>query len=278
MKVLKYLLLLFTLVVPFALNSCRKDDPCEGVKEATAYFNFRATLDGYIPAQNYHWYSITRIYGAGLVNFDLEDKSCDSVWWKVGNDPRTFRGKNFSLSFANLGTIDVTCIVYNHKSSVCTNDDGYDTVVRSLELMPFEMSPTKGNYRGYFSNDPGKTLKDIRIDVNPDFPSRLYLLDFPDTSCNYNGLNGSKYVLEVNGRFVHDHRISYIEGNYGLPTTVQCDVKNRTGLYDPEFIDEVPVIKWSEDYSTFEFKFWQRDKSTGDLPMQEVKFIAERIP
>lgn len=279
MKVLKYLILL-ALVVPFAMNSCRKKepDPCEGVKEATAYFNFRATLEGYLSPKNYYWYNVTKLYGAGPINFDLVDKSCDSVWWKVGNDPRTFRGKNFSLSFANWGTIEVTCIVYNHKSSVCTNDDGYDTVVRSIEFLPFQMSPAKGKYRGYFTNDPNKTQKDIRIDVNPDFPDRLYLLDFPDTSCHYESLFGSKYVLEVIGLFVHDHKISFINGYKALHNTTLCDVMNRNGYIEPNVIEDASVLNWSDDYNHLEIKIWQRESPVGPYIMKEVKFIAERIP
>ncbi len=268
----KIYLVFFICIVSVNLHSCKKDDPCEGVNEASAHFNFKAKIKD-------KWYNVTKCYYPWDLYLEVEDKTCDSVWWKIEHDSSIYREKSFRyLNWKYDTTTEVTCIVYNHKSTLCTNDDGYDTVVKSVEFVDFQQSPARGKFRGYLSNDPDKKLKDIRIDANPSWHSRLYLLDFPDTSCEYRTVYYTKYVCELVDVLIHDHHISYIYDRVWDPQRAYCDIQYRTGTDIANVADDLPRIYWSDDYKNIDIIFWQWETRKPGAKAVEVHFIGERIP
>jgi len=217
------------------------------------------------------------MYSTGLVQFNLNDKLCDSVWWTVGSDPRVFREKIFTLNFKQFESIEVKCVVFNSRSQNCTGDDGYDTVVKVLELRPNTNSPSKGKFRGYFTNDPDKKLRVFQIDTGDLYPNLLFMLGFPDTSCDFAAFYGRDTRFQLFDAVIHDHQISYISAIGGLHHTSECDCVNATGFASPEYIDQVPTIYWSDNYTKLKIKLWQKINPNNVSEFHQVWFIGERI-
>ncbi len=87
--------------------------------------------------------------------------------WKIGYDTSTFNSKKFTLRFEYpLPAINVNLFVSNNPNAQCfPNDDGMDTAINSLTILPRDStakSPLIGDYLGYIEGRQSDTFT-VRI-------------------------------------------------------------------------------------------------------------------
>jgi hypothetical protein len=84
------------------------------------------------------------------IRFEL-NYSYDSVVWKVQNDPKIWRQNILNLGFSKpFGRITVQAIGYRPGNNDCfgSEDDGIDTIQRTIALLHEDDSPIFGTFRG----------------------------------------------------------------------------------------------------------------------------------
>jgi hypothetical protein len=89
--------------------------------------------------------------------FTAED-SLAEYEWTVGKDPRIYRERSFSLNFDRAyGNVPVRLIVRKTPNKSCfPYDNGVDTLVKNLNVVPLEQAPIVGEYEGYNLSDPSR--------------------------------------------------------------------------------------------------------------------------
>lgn len=159
----------FLIFIPaISIVSCSKSsepdiDICMGKTQPVAQFAFKEIVG------DTAFYADT-VYNDNIVQFTALD-SYDSLKWKVGNDPRVFSQKNFSLNFINtIVSIPVTFTGYNQPNHTCfPNDNGIYTgtkqltTVEQFDRATLTKSPMIGRYKGAFTDTPADTFT-VRID------------------------------------------------------------------------------------------------------------------
>jgi len=110
-----------------------------------------------------------------MVRFSAVGKY-DSIKWKVGLDPREFTEKEFSLRFMEKGSVQIRMIGFRAPNLECfPSDDGVDTVLKQLTIVPKDASLVIGEFDGYFLSEPDIpfTMKIVRSNNTtwtPEFP------------------------------------------------------------------------------------------------------------
>jgi hypothetical protein len=165
--------IIITMIILFVVNmvlfnACNKkkcndptDPTCENydacyMQETSADFAIyaRGVSDAYLYWRN-SIEEIDTLYATQM--FLATKQKIDSVKWKVGKEINyRFGDSNFvSFGMQRVGKIDITCIAYRKPNLSCfPNDDGIDTVTKSLFVAPFETIPVLGKFKGMFLNDP----------------------------------------------------------------------------------------------------------------------------
>ena len=147
-------------------------DPCEGVEEVTADFKMEYSM-GY--NEDERWFDADTVLEITRVRFSAEG-NYDSIKWKVGLDPREFVEKKFSLRFDDSGSVQVRMIAYRAPNVSCfPDDDGVDTLIKQLVIVPDSMSLVLGVFEGYFLSEPDSLFTmEIRqlndVTWTPEFP------------------------------------------------------------------------------------------------------------
>jgi hypothetical protein len=166
MKYLHFMLLAIMMVV----MTCQcKDgenmiDPCdvEGLVPVNASFS---TFD------EFGWQDSTRLLEADTfivgryVTFIAQQEDA-GYQWKVGDDPRVFDEKRFTLFFQGIeGAVDIQLIVESTPNLECfPDDDGRDTINKKIHFVEAEDSPLFGMFRGTVGSAPNDTF-DIDIQL-----------------------------------------------------------------------------------------------------------------
>jgi hypothetical protein len=173
---MKYFLSFFIITL-FISGSCRRnhDNPCEGKVHPKAEFRILETLSDTA-------FEADTIFRDNFVGFKALI-AYDSVFWKLGNDPRDFTQQEFGLSFYGiLGTVPVTFKGYKRPVTNCfPTDNGVYIATRNLTLVEqiekpiLTLSPLIGKYQGSFTNTPNDTFT-VRIEY---FDSVKYSVSFP---------------------------------------------------------------------------------------------------
>ena len=147
-KGILFLVLLATVgAFMFSLEGCdhHDPDPCLGLEPITAKFSIKE------PVADTTFVTDTVFAGAPTI-FEA-DQDYTSYLWRVGNDPRTWTTKSFSLTFDQpLGNVPVTLIVQKLPNKTCfPKDNGIDTLVKTFYVKQYVKGPSKfvGNYEGF---------------------------------------------------------------------------------------------------------------------------------
>ena len=95
-------------------------------------------------------------YTSFRVIYIASDSTCDSYTWKIGDDPRTFKGKTSALLFDSPGLYAVNLKVTK------TAKDGTkqkDSLTRNFRIIQTEYFPIIGKYIGYNISKPDSLFK-----------------------------------------------------------------------------------------------------------------------
>lgn len=139
------------LILMVLLTSCPdedpvKPDPCEGKKPVTAEFEIMESK--YSDINDFMSRSDT-ILMKNIGNFIAKEEN-SNYSWRIGDDDREFTTSKVSLRFLEvLGKIPVRLIVKKTPDTLCfPNDDGIDTITKTLFVKKYTESDMIGNYWG----------------------------------------------------------------------------------------------------------------------------------
>ena len=147
-------------------------DPCDcfelrGEFTVGEFFHGLDSLVASDSIQEYpNWSGTTPSTPTAYVTMEAFNKSAISYEWIIGSDPNHRFGQNVQITFQNVNaTIPVTLIVRDSVNTFCDpNDDGIDTITKSIRVEYFEPPILHGTYRGYNSDDPD-VIFDLVIDT-----------------------------------------------------------------------------------------------------------------
>lgn len=134
-------------VFVFSLEGCdhhHDPDPCLALEPVTAKFSVKEPIADTT--------FVTDTVFAGAPTIFEADQEYTSYLWRVGNDPRTWTTKVFSLTYNEaLGNVPVTLIVQKLPNKTCfPKDNGIDTLVKTFYVKQYVEGPSKfvGSYEG----------------------------------------------------------------------------------------------------------------------------------
>jgi hypothetical protein len=138
---------------------CENYDPCLGKLTSADFLIYGKGVSDYYAYWRNSLQKIDTLYNDGILL--CTKAKHDSVKWKVGLEQnyRTQDSCYVSFGLQRVGKVSITCIVFRQPNTQCfPNDDGVDTVTKSVYVAKFEDVPILGKFKGMFLNDP----------VNPD--------------------------------------------------------------------------------------------------------------
>ena len=182
----------------FSMLGCQgcKDpvvDPCEGVEEVTAAFTmmengYPSTLPPGSPLDTLFKPFDTDTVRLTRVVFSAQEEDAEYTW-KIGAETLHTRVVERS-GFPKGETIPITLIVKKAPNSECRpDDDGIDTLVRYLHILPESPPRAFGYFQGHLEGAPQDTftVSFLRKEINPaTFRIKVYNLqnDGCETSCS----------------------------------------------------------------------------------------------
>lgn len=152
---------LYLIIVLLAVQSCRDDDcpvepdPCseypEEIEIITSLRNRSyCPIDESNEHGEYSQYLLDTFIDPSRILFEL-NYEYDSVHWQLGNDPRIFRTNQLLFDFFEYsGDVIIKAIAYRNKNSKCfgADDDGIDSIFRTINIQSLYNAPIFGTYRG----------------------------------------------------------------------------------------------------------------------------------
>lgn len=138
--------------------ACENYDPCTREYPTTA--NFVMEEDpGPILSKVWKFYDCDTAIAPNSIRFTANDSLCESYTWTIGAG--TFTHRQFSLQFpaSVIGkSIPVTLVVKRKPNTQCfADDDGYDTITRTLYFVDKCQSLINGKFFGTFDNNTKDT-------------------------------------------------------------------------------------------------------------------------
>jgi len=188
--------------------SCKDDDldPCEleGVTPVSAAFTTSFEMG---------WQDSTRRFEADtFINYFTiiftAEQEANSYQWRVGDDPRIFDEKEFTLNFDGItGAINVQLIIEATPNLDCfPNDNGKDTLNKQIHFVEKLDSPMLGVYKGVVSSAPNDTFN-IDIHTFPPSNESNNINNFPN-GCNRDEEGRIGFLL------AYRHLVMKSPGNY----------------------------------------------------------------
>lgn len=157
---------------------CKNYDPCYGQTEVSAEFVMGNTFTNqwHPTLQDTFLISDTVLQNLPMVEFRGPD-GYDSYEWRIGQDNRIFTDQDIALLFTDPEPLlKVQLIVKRNLDLVCfPGEDGRDTVVKYLTVIPFQDAAIIGSYRGVLASEPTDSF-DIYIKQHPQFIDPGYFL------------------------------------------------------------------------------------------------------
>ena len=158
----------FIILLAFTFNACKDDcpvepDPCSEYPEKMEitlmwinYFKGTKREIDYVPTED----TAFSIYEGIIYRTNFE---YDSILWQVGNDPRVINNPSYAVTFSQEGTIKTRAICYRDTNQVCfgPNDDGIDTLYKTITMHHYTEAEILGTYRG--TNDGESDSFNYRI-------------------------------------------------------------------------------------------------------------------
>jgi len=224
------------------LASCRRDsepNPCQALKPTSAAFRMEEKVGYQDQARRFEVDTIAADRSTPIF-FTAED-SLATYEWKVGQDPTIHRERSFYLTFEQAyGRVPVQLIVRKPPNKGCfPQDDGVDTLVRDLYVVPLEQAPIVGEYEGYnvsdpsrrftisitqegLSNLPGGCFYRISQEIAIGSTALQVYSSIIDLECGLGGVSGWGVLQKNRREIVFD----YAYTNSNLPTSGSQRVKN----------------------------------------------------
>jgi hypothetical protein len=208
-KLFPYLQGYYCLVVGLLLNTCRdkEPDPCKDLKPFEANFTIEEAIE-----------DTTFVSDTCLVNRFVVFRAkagYDSYEWTVGSDSRTFKDSVFALYFENPASgIQVRLIAKKKPNTACfPQDNGIDTLTKSLTIVKPEQVVIPGVYRGALVSNPADVFE-VRIEQHPLYPSHYDIYNI-NKGCNqgwqveerlgYSGIYFDNSVFQNNCNFYYGY-------------------------------------------------------------------------
>src|SRR6266581_830591 len=126
-KIINVFALIVTVSLFSYLSGCHSPDPnpCSGLSPFKAKFEIKEVIglgDTALVTDT--------VFSSRAVQFGASD-NYTTYLWQVGNDPRIWNTKSFSLYFDVLGNLPVTLVAQGKLNKTCfPMDDGIDTLVK----------------------------------------------------------------------------------------------------------------------------------------------------
>lgn len=162
----------YVLLVLAVLLGCKKkvqpdfagaQNACDCSSEVSANFSAgQYWKDEFIPLDTIHMY-MNYIPGYPdmlntncFVDFRADDQNATSYEWQIGFKTTTFSTANVGLYFSDtVGNINVRLIVHSKPRTDCfPNDDGVDTINKTVCIKSLKTPPLSGSYYGYLKSNP----------------------------------------------------------------------------------------------------------------------------
>jgi hypothetical protein len=267
-------ILFFILLAGTLSQACKRKDPCIVQKPTSA--DFRAyTIFEYPEHKEKKIVKIkveddTFILGYNPVTFEAIDSTAEEYNWKVGLSDEVYTQRKFSLIFKEPDVrpgelINIQLIVKKKPNKDCfPNDDGVDTVTKTIRFINFDQTAWKGKYYGSDNTDPNNfytiEIKDQYFSQIDAKHTLIFGLGQP-TKCTTNPIifydGGTKYMIIAN---LNDTRIMPSVYPDCFPFTLWIYEKNLARLSDDKqeiTIDYVPRVgsNSNEVYDTPASKF-----------------------
>ena len=248
---MKHKHILYFIMALIVLASCNDDDPvkpvtppnpCAGKHPVSADFDM---YESYFGVNKAIESNDTLSYNCILV---LKAKyDCDYYEWQIEGDTTKYYTKNKTISFDDpIGTVRVRLITKGKPNLTCfPDDDGVDTVIKTVTVEPFINSGIVGKFRGAHLDSPLDSF-DIEIRANEiglnaydlqiqNFPRGKYDTTFSKTSSQWTLLSfyNSIYItyragiLMPEGWIVYDPKTNKIRIDYTLSDTTSTDPHAR---------------------------------------------------
>lgn len=178
---IKYLTFLAIIASLFLImNNCKKEEPypCINLSPTNADFIHEYVFNRFGRITCFEEDTFEK---ESTIKFSIIDDEVDSCLWKVGSSQDTFTKKSFYLTFDEAyGDIEIRLIAYKKPNIACfPEDDGIDTVYKTIYLTEKEEIPYLGKFLGYNTINPNKPfIIEFKSGVDSDFtiPSIYYFI------------------------------------------------------------------------------------------------------
>lgn len=264
-----FFIIIIALFTSFTLQNCTGENPanpCENYTGANADFEMLA-FHGYGNGDS-SFLSFDTIYYWGVIcYFNAKDKSVDSCWWKVGNDPRVFTKKTFNLSFSDTGIINTTLVTYKKDANSCGAKQ-YDTVRKQMWIMPRKSNPIAGKFKGVVEDTPNDSFE---IEIKDYDNSSFAIYNFPNGCPNNNQYRGSFRITNIENQFFFEGNV--VEGSFNCD--VMQNLEKQVGSLKPT---DYPHGYFDNNTGKITIVWWQRTKIDGTKVYQRRRvFYGEKI-
>ncbi len=268
-------LILVSIILISGLITCRKkcENKCDAFVQSNAKFKMFQVLSfgGDRFAED--------TFAAGIIIFEVEDKSVEKVFWKIGMDTNTYNGKILSLDFSGVTkTLQVKCITYKKAPAECNGrKKEWDTVIRQLPFREVKSFAIYGTYKGAYTDGTGGerivTLRyfdtthwdhwDCNALKNPGIAPNTILGLHNDGTCNDN----TPFCKRPEFKASYSHCIiTSAGGNVGNYEDKYCYSTSGIGYLDPNNRNKIII-----DFS------WTKISKTNEAIKTTKTFVGYRL-
>ncbi len=249
------------------LNSCKKETyDCDG-----PILDFKMEMQGFIADS---LLECTKCIEGGSIKFSMIDPTAEVIRWKVGNDPREFTERSFSLFFENALGRQFPVTLYMEKyieNENCERTYFRDSITKILEFVSYYDSQIFGRYKGHNIDEPNKEfvveiIDSIRITNISEAQRCLPFVNPPIYKGVIKGIpstcHGLEYVCHYPRPLVEYDKFYFDSNGY----TDECLSAHGRGELDENDPNKITI-----GYKTFV------DIIDGERIEKERKFIGYRI-
>jgi hypothetical protein len=243
---------------------CENYDPCCGKTPASASFKIYEVIGASDEIRNNFELSDLATDTIVYTNFALfkADSEADYYEWSVGNDPRVWNTREFTLRFGkpHYTPIKVTLKVFKKDDESCfSNVPDTSIFTRSLYTAPKEDSKTLGRYEGRLGREPNRDNFFELSPVKNRFNETGYSISGIAPNCSTNKFDNSSLKVFVGYRsFYITTAGTKIGCCYGLSASGVVNDQNELtmdlGYYSFENTDSCSWDVFNDQYITDTFK------------------------
>lgn len=184
---------------------CDNYDPCCGQSPADARFTIYEPVGGSLPNEGRDGFRVEHAATDTILQYNFAlfkaNFEADYYEWQVGNDPRVWNTREFSLRFASVPVytpIEIKLKVYKKTDKRCF-PSASDTAVfsRKLYTAPADSSRVLGRFEGFLESKPSEP-NFFELDIISDnWGDRRYAIAGITPKCNADQINGGLENLDL---------------------------------------------------------------------------------